>query len=106
MNTPKRKRLEAVGWNVGSSTDFLELPAEQAAFVELKLRLSQSLRKRRQGQKLSQDSLARKIRSSQSRVAKMEAGDQTVSIDPLIRALLATGATDRDLARAVAPSGE
>ncbi|HEX8139775.1 MAG TPA: helix-turn-helix transcriptional regulator [Pyrinomonadaceae bacterium] len=106
MNTAKRKRLEAVGWNVGSAADFLELSPEEAAFVEVKLRLSESLRKRRKGQKLSQDALARKIRSSQSRVAKMEAGDPTVSIDLLIRALLATGATHRDLARAVASSGK
>ena len=105
MNTAKRKRLEAAGWNVGSTADFLELSPEEAAFVELKLQLSESLRKRRQDQKLSQDALARKTKSSQSRVAKMEAGDPTVSIDLLIRALLATGATKRDLARAVAPSG-
>jgi ribosome-binding protein aMBF1 (putative translation factor) len=106
MNTAKRKRLEAAGWKVGSTADFLELSAEEAAFVELKLRLSESLRERRKGQKLSQDTLARKIRSSQSRVAKMEAGDPTVSIDLLIRALLAMGATHRDLAKAVAPSGK
>lgn len=106
MNTAKRKRLEAAGWKVGSTADFLELSPEEAAFVELKLRLSDSLKKRRKNQKLSQDALAKKIRSSQSRVAKMEAGDPTVSIDLLIRALLATGATQRDLARAMAPSGK
>jgi DNA-binding XRE family transcriptional regulator len=105
MNAAKRKRLEAAGWSVGSTTDFLELSPEEAAFVELKLRLSESLKRRRKTQKLSQDALARKIKSSQSRVAKMEAGDPTVSIDLLIRALLATGATQRDLAKAVAPAG-
>jgi ribosome-binding protein aMBF1 (putative translation factor) len=106
MNTTKRKRLEAAGWRVGSTADFLELSPEEAAFVELKLRLSESLRRRRKDQKLSQDALAKKIRSSQSRVAKMEAGDPSVSVDLLIRALLATGATHRDLARVVAPSGK
>lgn len=106
MNTTKRKRLEAAGWSVGSTADFLELSPEEAAFVELKLRLSESLKNRRKDKKLSQDALAKKIRSSQSRVAKMEAGDPTVSIDLLIRALLATGATHRDLARVVATSGK
>lgn len=106
MNSSKRKRLEAAGWSVGSTADFLELSPEEAAFVELKLRLSESLRRRRKGQKLSQGALAKKIRSSQSRVAKMEAGDPTVSIDLLIRALLAMGATQRDLARVLAPSGK
>lgn len=106
MNTAKRKRLEAAGWSVGSTADFLELSPEEEAFVELKLRLSESLKNRRKDKKLSQDALAKKIRSSQSRVAKMEAGDPTVSIDLLIRALLATGANHSDLAKALAPSGK
>lgn len=106
MNTAKRKRLEAAGWSVGSTADFLELSPEEAAFVELKLRLSESLRKRRTHQNLSQTALAKKLKSSQSRVAKMEAGDPTVSIDLLIRALLAMGATQRDLAKAVAPASK
>ena len=106
MNSAKRKRLEAAGWSVGSTADFLELSPEEEAFVELKLRLSESLKNRRKDKKLSQGALAKKIKSSQSRVAKMEAGDPTVSIDLLIRALLATGATHRDLARVVATSGK
>ena len=104
MNPAKRKRLETAGWRVRSAADFLELSPEEAAFLELKLRLSESLRRRRQSQKLSQAALARKIKSSQSRVARMEAGDKSVSIDLLIRALLAAGATHKDIAEAVAPS--
>ena len=99
MEAAKRKRLEAAGWSVGSATDFLKLSPEEAAFVELKLRLSESLKRHRQSKKLSQAALAKKIRSSQSRVAKMEAGDPSVSLDLLIRALLAIGATRNDLAR-------
>jgi ribosome-binding protein aMBF1 (putative translation factor) len=105
MNAAKRKRLEAAGWSVGSAKDFLKLSPEEAAFVELKLRLSDSLKRRRQNKNLSQAALAKKIKSSQSRVAKMEAGDPSVSIDLLIRALLATGATHNDLARVVASHG-
>jgi len=99
MDAAKRKRLEAAGWSVGSAADFLELSPEEAAFVELKLRLSENLKRRRQSKKLSQAELAKKIKSSQSRVAKMEAGDPSVSLDLLIRALLAIGATRNDLAR-------
>ncbi|HEY0546997.1 MAG TPA: helix-turn-helix transcriptional regulator [Pyrinomonadaceae bacterium] len=99
MDAAKRKRLEAAGWSVGSATDFLKLSPEEAAFVELKLRLSESLKQRRRSKKLSQAALAKKINSSQSRVAKMEAGDPSVSLDLLIRALLAIGATRNDLAR-------
>lgn len=99
MDAAKRKKLEAAGWSVGSATDFLKLSPEEADFVELKLRLSESLKQRRQSKKLSQAALAKKIKSSQSRVAKMEAGDPSVSLDLLIRALLALGATRNDLAR-------
>ena len=99
MEAAKRKRLEAAGWSVGSATDFLKLSPEEAAFVELKLRLSESLKRRRLSKRLSQAALAKKIKSSQSRVAKMEASDPSVSLDLLIRALLAIGATRNDLAR-------
>jgi DNA-binding transcriptional regulator YiaG len=102
MNNTKRKRLEAAGWKVGSAADFLGLSSEEQAFVELKLSLSAKLKERRQRQKLSQGELARRLRSSQSRVAKMEVSDPTVSIDLLVRALLATGATKREIAKAIA----
>jgi ribosome-binding protein aMBF1 (putative translation factor) len=105
MNVAKRKRIEAAGWSVGSTADFLELSPEEAAFIELKLRLSESLRKRRTRQNLSQTALAKKLKSSQSRVAKMEAGDPSVSVDLLLKALLATGATRNDLARVFGPRG-
>ena len=99
METAKRKRLEAAGWSVGSATDFLKLSPEDAAFVGLKLRLSKSLKRHQQSKKLSQAALAKKIKSSQSRVARMEAGDASVSIDLLIRALLAIGDTRQDIAK-------
>ena len=103
MDAAKRKKLKQAGWQVGSAQEFLELSSEEAAFVELKLALSQSLKERRTAQGLSQTSLAKKLRSSQSRVAKMEASDPSVSLDLLVRALLATGASRRDLAAAIAP---
>ncbi len=48
---------------------------------------------------MTQEDLARLIKSSQSRVAKMEAGDPTVSIDLLIRSLLALGTNKNTLAK-------
>lgn len=101
MRRAKRERLEKKGWNVGTATEFLELSPEEAAYIELKLRLSSSLRRRRQRRKMTQDQLARLISSSQSRVAKMESGDPSVSIDLLIRSLLALGASKRELARVI-----
>ena len=101
MKSNKRARLEAHGWRVGSAAEFLELTSEEAAFIETKLALSRSLRERRAAQKISQAELARRLKSSQSRVAKMESADATVSVDLLLRALFALGAKPRDVALAI-----
>jgi ribosome-binding protein aMBF1 (putative translation factor) len=105
MDESKRKRLEEAGWKVGSVQEFLGLSDEEATFVELKLALSESLRERRAAQGITQAELARRIGSSQSRVAKMEASDQSVALDLLVRGLLATGATRQDIAAAISRGG-
>jgi len=101
MKKSKQARLQTKGWRFGSAAEFLELTDEEAAFVETKLALSNSLRDRRTAQNLSQAALAKRLNSSQSRVAKMEAADPTVSIDLLLRALFALGAKPRDVAIAI-----
>ncbi len=101
MKADKRKRLESKGWKVGSLKDFLSLSPEEAAYIELKLSLSNSLKERRSKEKLSQVEVAKLVKTSQSRVAKMEAGDPSVSIDLLIKSLLALGASPKDLAKAI-----
>ena len=102
MKASKREILRQKGWKTGSAQQFLNLSAEEMAYIELKLALSESLRQRRRLEALSQVELARIIHSSQSRVAKMEAGDPTVSVDLLVKSLLALGASRKDLARAIA----
>ena len=101
MRRSKKKSLEQKGWKVGTVQEFLDLTAEEVAYIELKLRLSENLRQRRKRSKLSQVELAKLIKSSQSRVAKMESGDPSVSLDLLIRSLLALGASNRELARVI-----
>jgi ribosome-binding protein aMBF1 (putative translation factor) len=101
MQKGKRKRLEQAGWRVSSAKDFLDLEPEEVALIEMRRSLSASLKARRLKQGLSQQALASRLASSQSRVAKMEAGDPSVSLDLLIRALLAVGAAPRDIARAI-----
>ena len=99
MDARKRKRLAAAGWRSGSAAEFLELSAEEAALVETRLAVSRALRARRQELGVTQAALAKKLHSSQSRVAKMETGDPSISLDLLLRGFFATGATKRDLAR-------
>lgn len=99
MDARKRKHLESAGWRVGSASDFLGLSIEETALVEMRLAVSKALRERREAIGLTQVDLAKKLASSQSRVAKMEAADSSVSLDLLLRAFFATGATKKDLAR-------
>jgi DNA-binding XRE family transcriptional regulator len=101
MRKSNRERQQADGWRFGTTQDFLGLSDEESAYIELRLGLANSLRLRRQRQKLSRAELARRVGSSQSRIAKMEGGDTSVSLDLLIRALLALGASTSDLARAI-----
>ncbi len=97
----KRRRLEAKGWKFGNTRDFLRLSAEEAAYVDLKARLAIGLRDRRQRRSLTQADLAKRLQSSQSRIAKMEAGDPSVSLDLLVRSLLILGTSRRELSRLI-----
>ena len=101
MQQTKRKSLEANGWKVGTAADFLGLTPEEETFIEMKISLSQSLKEMRKHKHMSQVAFAKLIRSSQSRVAKMESGSASVSIDLLIKSLLALGASQKDLAKAI-----
>lgn len=102
MDTSKRQRLAQAGWKSGTAAEFLHLTAEEELYVELKASLCQQLRRQRQKSHLTQQELARRVKSSQSRIAKMEKGDPSVSIDLLIKSLLALGTTRREIARAIA----
>lgn len=102
MKAAREKSLEAKGWKIGNSTEFLGLSSEEAAYVELKLALSKNLQATRKEKNLTQEGLARLLKSSQSRIAKMEAGDPTVSLDLLVRSLLALGTTRKTLSRILA----
>ena len=93
--------MEAKGWKIGAVKEFLALSNEEAADIESKIKLAAGLRERRRQKGLSQLDLAAKLQSSQSRVAKMEAGDPSVSLDLLIRSLISLGASERELSRII-----
>ena len=104
MEQAKKERLESKGWKIGTVSDFLELTPEETIFVEIKLALSRSLKDRRQ-KTMTQAELASKIGSSQPRIANAENGDASVSIELLIRAMLAAGATPQDIGQIIASEG-
>lgn len=97
----KLEKLRRAGWRIGSAKDFLALSDEEATFIEIRVALSRHLRERRTEQGISQADLAARVGSSQSRVAKMEAADPTVSLDLLVRSLLALGASSMDIGKAL-----
>ena len=97
----KKRRLEAKGYKVGDVDEFLGLSKEESTYIDMKMALSKSLAQRRKQRRLTQVELARKLNSSQSRVAKMEKGDPTVSVDLLVKALLAMGATRQSIAKTI-----
>jgi len=98
MIPEKRKKLEAAGWKFGEASDFLNLTAEEKNYVEIKLALARTLAETRKHQGLTQKSLAARLHTSQPRVAKMEKGDISVTLDLLVRALLALGTRPNQLA--------
>ena len=102
MREGKRKKLVAKGWKVGSAKDFLGLSPGEEAYIDIRLRLADGLKVRRNSRGVTQTQLAQTLRSSQSRVAKMEAGDPTVSLDLLVKSLLALGTSNRELAAIIA----
>ena len=101
MKKAKRAALERKGWRIGSARDFLGLSAEEAAYVEMKLALGEKLKEQRRRKRITQAELAKMVRSSQSRVAKMESGDPSVSIDLLVKSLFALGVSKKELGRSI-----
>ena len=94
--------LERAGFATVTVEQFLNLTPDESAWIEMRLSLARELRARREEADLTQTALAERIGSSQSRIAKAERGTSGVSLDLLVRALLATGATQNDIARALA----
>jgi transcriptional regulator with XRE-family HTH domain len=104
MDAAKKRRLEEKGWKVGTVSEFFDLTPEETVLMEIKLALSKDLKERRQTL-MTQAELAEKLQSSQPRIAKAENGDGSVSIELLIRAMLATGATPQEIGQVIAQVG-
>ena len=102
MDNAKIKRLEKKGWTVGNAYDFLGLTPEEKEYVEIRLALSNEMKELRIEKKLTQAQTAKLLHSSQSRVAKIEAGDPSVSLDLQIRSLIMLGVSRRDLGKLIA----
>jgi len=98
MQKNKRKRLEKAGWKFGDAADFLGMSKEEQRYIDIQIAFGRLIREAREMQGLSQPALATLIKSSQSRVSKMEAGKPSVSVDLQIRTLFALNVSSHAIA--------
>jgi len=84
-------------WKEGTVQEFLDLSDADMALVETKLALTRALRCQREASHLTQTEVARAMRTSQSRVARIEAGDPSVSLDMVFKALYTVGMTPSEV---------
>lgn len=84
-----------------SRAELLGLTPEDEAIVNIRLALHRTLKEARARSGLSQAALAQRIGSSQSRIAKAEAGRGEISLELILRAAIASGATAREIGEAI-----
>ena len=104
MKAERKERLKADGWQVGDTVEFLNLTPEEAEYIEVKLELAKAVREAREADGSTQTELAKRIGSSQSRVAKMEAADASVSVDLMVKTLFYLGVRSRDVTNLIVGS--
>ena len=97
MDTKKREALEAAGWKIGSAAEFLGLTEEEQQIIEFRLMVGRGVRRLRESNHLTQQDLADRIGTSQSRIAKIEASSNEVSLDLMLRGYFSAGGRLSDL---------
>ena len=99
MSKPKDKATKRNGeWVEGSVQEFLSLSDADMELIETRRAISRLLKATRQEKKMTQAAVAAALHTSQSRLAKMEAGDPSVSLDLLFKSLFSLGVTRQNLA--------
>lgn len=97
----QKNKILRKNFKANSQLAFSKLTPAESQYLEIKIGLSQLLKQKRKERKFSQIDLANHIKSSQSRVAKMEKADDSVSLDLIIKALLSLGISRRELAKTI-----
>ena len=93
MTKEKIKKLEAMGFKVTTTKDWLRLSVEEEKVIEMRVALAAELEKMRKEAGLTQAQLAKKLGTKQSGVARMINNPDTATIDNLIKAMVAMGAS-------------
>ena len=98
MDKERIKKLEKVGWKMGDFGDAFDLTPEDRTFVEMRLAAAREVDRLREEQGVSQRELARRLGTKQPTVSRMLRTPATSTLDSLVRALLALGATPKKIA--------
>ena len=102
MNKETKEKLKKHGWEITSVKEFLSLSEEDMKLIELRITLGKYLKEQRKKNGYTQDQLAKMIRSNQSRIAKMENGDNSVTIDALLKSLFYLGIPAKEISKVFA----
>src|ERR1700730_7479285 len=91
VKAEEKDPVEGPGVWVGGAEDFLGLTKSERVIVDFRLDLSRRIKEARERRGWSQASLARAMGTSQPRLSRIEAGYPDVTIDLMLRALVAAG---------------
>lgn len=101
MNSSKKNQLKKAGWKVSDTKEFLGLTEEESVYIEMKLDMAALLKAERRKAGLTQSELAKKLHTSQPRIAKMENGDPSVTLDLILKGLLSLEVQRSEIGRAL-----
>lgn len=97
MDRAKKESLEKKGWKVGDIDEYLGLTPAEMVIVEMKAGLAEALAKKRKKSGLTQIEASAKAKTSQSRFAKAEHSDSSVSLELMIKLFFSLGADKKEL---------
>jgi ribosome-binding protein aMBF1 (putative translation factor) len=91
MLAKKRKALQAAGWKFGDAAEFLEMTDAERQMLDIRVEAALAVRRQREAMRLTQKELARRIKTSQPRMVRIEHAAQDVSLDQILEAYAAAG---------------
>ena len=91
MTREKRAKLEAAGFKLTNTKDWIGLTIEESRIVEMRIALAQELEKIRKEKGITQGELARRMGTKQSGIARMINNPDSSTLDNLMKGLIALG---------------
>ena len=98
MKATKKKALESAGYNMTNAAEWLGLSPQEDAIVNMRVNFAMEIERICKEQGITQKALAEKIGTRQSGVARMLNNPSKVTLDHLIRTLLALGTPSKRIA--------